>query len=103
MIGDGMVPEGKEMPMRDEKPMNSYMSRVMSGMKYMEDEDLEPMEADISVDAEDGEKVAFVITGMAKGGKIMSPMGAMVDIGGGSEKTNGLKQMLSDENTEEEE
>lgn len=91
----GMMKESK-------KPGNDYMGRVMSGLKYVEEGDLEPIEADIPTFADDGEKVALLVTGIAQGGKISNPVSTEIDLGG-AERKGGLRQLMSNEDESEEE
>lgn len=94
---------GGDMPqMQEKQKSNGYIDRVMAGLKYVEEGDLEPIEADIPTFADDGEKVALLVTGIAQGGKISNPVSTEIDLGG-AERKGGLRQLMSNEDESEEE
>lgn len=80
------------MPKMDE----SMLKNMMSQMANAEPEDFYPIMADIPTDAEDGESVALLVTGYAKGGKLTKIEATDFDMGSMPEKETGLKSMLSE-------
>lgn len=89
------------MPKVDE----SYIKNIMSQLMNTEPEDFSPIDAEISVDAEDGAPVAMLLTGYAKGGKLTGIEATDFEVS--EMKRTGLKEKLSakekDGDTKEEE
>lgn len=79
-------------------PDESYMKNIMSQMMNTGPEDFDARTVDIPTDAMDGEEVAVLVTGVAKGGKLTSVQATEFDVTGNEEsKKPGLKNMLSQE------
>ena len=71
----------------------SYIKNVMSQLMNTEPEEFEPLTVNVPTMADDGAEVAILMTGIAKGGKLINVMATEFDVME-SQKT-GLKNMLS--------
>lgn len=88
-----------QMPMKtgtteEESP---YMQQVMDQMMNVREEDFTPMSVNIPVDAEDGETVSILLTGIAQNGRISGAKGVEFDMGG---QNRGLGDRLSAQDAE---
>ena len=85
---------------QDEQESSSELMSIMHGLKFTEQDDFEPIDVDIPVDFDDGEKVAVVLTGTVKDGKLVGITGTEFSI---DEKAtpSRIKSTLSEEDAED--
>ena len=77
------------------------MEKITHGFGLVRASDFEKIDADVAVDADDGEEVALIIMGSIKDGKLTNAIGTEIDLNG-PEKESRLKKTLSEEDAEEE-
>lgn len=101
-------PQGDDQP--DEMPSDvteEYIAQVKDSLDATVPEDFRSADVSLPVDAEDGERVAMLITGMAEGGKLTDAYAAKIDLNQDSQpedKSSGgkLGKLFKGDNANEE-
>lgn len=74
-----------------------YISSVQNALGKVIPEDFTPLNASISTDAADGERVAMVVTGYAEGGKLTGASAVKIDLSEPKPKGRMMKMFKSKE------